>query len=227
MSPEQAAGKPALIGPASDIYSLGAILYACLAGRAPFVADSPVDTLLQVMQKAPVSPRELNPAVPKDLETICLKCLNKEPHKRYGTAQELADDLARYLGGRPVLARPVGAISRAVLWCRRNKAVATLVGLLFASLRAQRGCQQSGVHSGGAGLGIAPPRASRGRTCCVDAERTNRGGHMVRACRGSAGHLHRPADFYRCEDPVARSSRSSSRWAAGRAAARRLARHSR
>jgi WD40 repeat protein/tRNA A-37 threonylcarbamoyl transferase component Bud32 len=136
MAPEQAAGKPALVGPASDVYSLGAILYACLTGRAPFVAESPVDTLLQVMKREPVSPRELNPAVPKDLETICLKCLNKEPHKRYGTAQELADDLARYLEGRPVLARPVGAFSRTVRWCRRNKEVAALLGLLFLSLAA-------------------------------------------------------------------------------------------
>ena len=130
MSPEQASGKLELIGPASDIYSLGAILYACLTGRAPFVADSPVDTLLQVMKKDPVSPRELNPSVPRDLETICLKCLTKEPHKRYGTAQELAEDLTRFLEGRPVVARPVGPISKTARWCRRNKAIAALLCLL-------------------------------------------------------------------------------------------------
>lgn len=134
MSPEQASGKQELVGPASDIYSLGAILYACLTGRAPFVADSPVDTLLQVMKKEPVSPRELNPSVPKDLETICLKCLTKEPHKRYGTAQELADDLNRFLEGHPVVARPVGRISRTARWCRRNKSVASLLCLLFLSM---------------------------------------------------------------------------------------------
>lgn len=134
MSPEQASGKQELVGPASDIYSLGAILYACLTGRAPFVADSPVDTLLQVMRKEPVSPRELNPSVPKDLETLCLKCLTKEPHKRYGTAQDLADDLNRFLEGRPVLARPVGRINKTLRWCRRNKAVAALMCLLFLSM---------------------------------------------------------------------------------------------
>nr|WP_286178015.1 protein kinase [Rhodopirellula sp. JC639] len=134
MSPEQASGKQELVGPASDIYSLGAILYACLTGRAPFVADSPVDTLLQVMRKEPVSPGELNPSVPKDLETICLKCLIKEPHKRYGTARELADDLSQFLEGRPVIARPVGRINKTIRWCRRNKAVATLLCLLFLSM---------------------------------------------------------------------------------------------
>ncbi len=134
MSPEQASGKQELVGPASDIYSLGSILYACLTGRAPFVADSPVDTLLQVMKKEPVSPRELTPSVPKDLETICLKCLTKEPHRRYGTAQELADDLNRFLEGRPVIARPIGAISKTARWCRRNKAVAALLCLLFSSM---------------------------------------------------------------------------------------------
>jgi len=134
MSPEQASGKQDLVGPASDIYSLGAILYACLTGRAPFVADSPVDTLLQVMKKEPVSPRALNPSVPKDLETICLKCLTKEPHKRYGTALELADDLQRFMEGRPVVARPTGPISKTVRWCRRNKALAALLSLLFLSM---------------------------------------------------------------------------------------------
>ncbi len=134
MSPEQASGKQELVGPASDIYSLGAILYACLTGRAPFVADSPVDTRLQVMKKEPVSPRELNPSVPKDLETICLKCLIKELHKRYGTAREPADDLQRFLEGRPVVARPISPIRKAARWCRRNKAVAALLCLLFLSM---------------------------------------------------------------------------------------------
>ncbi len=134
MSPEQASGKQDLVGIASDIYSLGAILYACLTGRAPFVADSPVDTLLQVMRKEPVSPRDLNPSVPKDLETICLKCLSKVPSQRYATADGLADDLGRFLEGRPVVARPIGPIRRYYRWCQRNPVVAALVVLLFASM---------------------------------------------------------------------------------------------
>jgi serine/threonine protein kinase/WD40 repeat protein len=135
MAPEQAAGNQNLVGPASDIYSLGAILYACLTGRAPFVADSPVDTLMQVIHQEPVSPRQLNPAVPVDLETICLKCLNKEPGKRYETAQGLADDLGRFLEGRPVLARPVGQLARACRWMKRNPWIAALL-LLSTTLLA-------------------------------------------------------------------------------------------
>lgn len=129
MSPEQAAGKVKLVGPASDIYSLGAVLYACLTGRAPFVADSPLDTLLQVMHKDPVSPRLLNPSVPKDLETICLKCLQKETQRRYGSAKELADDLAYFLDGRPIAARPVGFITRTVKWIRRRPSLAATLAI--------------------------------------------------------------------------------------------------
>lgn len=131
MSPEQASGKTALIGPASDIYSLGAILYSCMAGRAPFVAESTVDTIMQVLKKEPVPPRDLNPSVPRDLNTICLKCLSKEPHRRYGTAKLLTDDLHRFLQGRSVLARPVGPLERGWRWCKRNPLPASLLALLL------------------------------------------------------------------------------------------------
>lgn len=131
MSPEQASGKLDLVGPATDIYSLGAILYACLTGRAPHVAETPVDTLLQVAHHDPVPPRSLNPAIPKDLETICLKCLAKSPQQRYETAQALADDLNRWLEGRPIKARPTGILRRTGKWCRRHPARAALIALLL------------------------------------------------------------------------------------------------
>lgn len=134
MSPEQAAGKPKLVGPATDIWALGAILYACLTGRPPFVADNSVDTMLQVMRHEPVSPYLLNPAVPKDLETICLKCLSKEPHERYGTAQLLADDLERFIEGRPVVARPVGRASRFFRLVKRNPIISSLIALAIVLL---------------------------------------------------------------------------------------------
>ncbi len=126
MPPEQAAGKTDEIGPAADVYSLGAILYCLLTGRPPFQAASPMDTLLQVMNQEPAPPRRLNPAVPRDLETICLMCLRKETSNRYSTAGGLVDDLRRWLESKPILARPVSLRERVWLWCKRRPAVATL-----------------------------------------------------------------------------------------------------
>ncbi len=134
MSPEQAGGKTRLVGPPTDIYALGAVLYTLLTGRAPFVGESLPLTLLQVLHKEPVSPRLLNPSLPIDLETICLKCLEKEPHKRYGTAELLAEDLGRFLARKPVLARPIGLIERGWRWSCRNSVVAALLVTVTASL---------------------------------------------------------------------------------------------
>ena len=100
------------MGPPSDVYSLGAILHHLLTGRAPFAAESVTDTLQQVLHNEPVSPRLLNPAVPVDLETICLKCLQKESARRYTTATELAEELRRFLRGEPILARPLASPTR-------------------------------------------------------------------------------------------------------------------
>ena len=130
MAPEQAAGKSAPITAAVDVYGLGAILYEALTGRPPFAAATVDATLGLVRRDEPVSPRRLQPTVPRDLETICLKCLRKEAGRRYATAQDLGDDLRRFQGGAPVRARPVGTTERVIVWCRRKPSFASLLAAL-------------------------------------------------------------------------------------------------
>jgi len=137
MAPEQA--KAQEVGPRTDVYSLGALLYVCLTGRAPFQGVTALDTLAQICDQTPVPPRQLQPGVPRDLETISLKCLAKEPSQRYSSVVELADDLRRFLEGRPILARPIGPLGRTARWARRRPAVAGLLAALVLAVLAALG----------------------------------------------------------------------------------------
>jgi serine/threonine-protein kinase len=128
MGPEQAMGTPDAFNPLVDIYSLGAILYETLTGRPPFRADSPLETQRQVISEDPVPPSRINRRVPQDLETICLKCLQKSPSARYASAAELAQDLRRYLNGEPIAARNTSAAVRAIKWVRRHPSKTTALG---------------------------------------------------------------------------------------------------
>jgi tetratricopeptide (TPR) repeat protein len=151
MAPEQARGENRVIGPAVDIYALGAVLYELLTGRPPFRGETAAETVLQVIHQEPASPSQLNAKVPRDLETICLKCLHKEPQRRYASAQALADDLRRFGEGRPIQARPVGWTERLWRWGRRNPAAAALLATALVLV---------GLASGG-GVWLVQQQAER------------------------------------------------------------------
>ena len=131
MAPEQARDNGSAVGPATDVYALGAILYELLTGRPPFRGPTPFDTLLQVLHEDPVRPSDFRSDLPRDLETICLKCLAKDSGRRYPSAQALADDLARFRKGQPIKARPIGLHERAWKWARRRPTSAALVSLVL------------------------------------------------------------------------------------------------
>jgi hypothetical protein len=129
MAPEQAKGQSREVGPTTDVYALGAMLYRLLTGRPPFLAEAAIETVRQVAEDEPVPPRHVQPTVPFELETICLKCLQKQPAQRYESAAALADDLRRFLSDEPILAKPIGWSRRLAKWCRRRPAAAGLIAL--------------------------------------------------------------------------------------------------
>ena len=132
MAPEQTCGA-ANVTPQGDVYALGATLYHLLTGRPPFQASNPAETMRQVLMEDPIAPRDLNPSVSHDLETICLKCLEKEPARRYDSAEDLADEIGRFRRGEPIMARPIGRAGRLIRWCKRNRLSAAFAAtaLLF------------------------------------------------------------------------------------------------
>jgi len=134
MAPEQASGRRGEVTTATDVYGLGALLYALLTGHAPFRGESVADTLLQVRERSPEPIRRSNAMVPRDLETICRRCLEREPRRRYASADAVAEELERWLRGEPITARPVGTLERGWMWCRRNPVVAGLIGAVAVAL---------------------------------------------------------------------------------------------
>jgi hypothetical protein len=160
MAPEQAGGRSKELGPACDVYALGALLYECLTGRPPFQAPTHLDTLLQVVSDDPVRVRALQPKVPRDLETICLKCLRKEPGKRYGSASALAEDLRRFLADEPIRARRVSWLERVWKSIRRRPAFFLLLLVALPGGFIPLGLMGAGVTlalivAGGGSFGVA------------------------------------------------------------------------
>jgi WD40 repeat protein len=177
MAPEQVTGRRREVGPATDVYALGATLYEILTGRPPFRGDNEAETLRLVLESEPIPPRSLRPGLPRDLETICLKSLRKEPWRRYDTAAGLRDDLQRFLDGRPIRARRTSAAERAWRWGRRNKAAAGLLAAVFLLLAAVAGVASVGYVREAAARALAEEAENKSK---VEADRARGAEHEMR-----------------------------------------------
>jgi WD40 repeat protein len=171
MAPEQAGGRTHDIRPSADIYPRGAIRYELHTGPPPFRAATPLDTVLQVVADEPVPPRQLQSQTPRDLETICLKCLQKEPAKRYGGAQALAEDLCRFMAREPIRARAVGKPERLWRWCRRNPAVAALSAVVAVSVLVGAGVAAFFAVEANTERQLAVDNARRANAKAIEASR--------------------------------------------------------
>jgi serine/threonine protein kinase/WD40 repeat protein len=180
MSPEQAAGDPKRLTTAADIYSLGAIMYELLTGRPPFRADTPLETMRKVMEEAPAAPHLLNKSADRDLETICLKCMEKEPQRRYGSAEALAEDLESWLRHEPIQARPIGTLGRLGKWTRRNPRTALLALVCsLAILAFLVGQTIMGLHVRRANVNLSHSLSEAQWRQADDANRANEHGEAI------------------------------------------------